>query len=161
MGSMRKHIYRPHFLYPIVLIKQLEITRLGSRVTADVNHARCSELNQHLHHLGVHTRTRRISNEQVRLAVLFSESFGKNILYITSVENSILYLIQGCVFLGIIDGRSNLLNTNYLPTFTRQKQGDTTDTGIKVIDVFGSLQVSKFSRYLKKPGGLMGIRLKK
>ena len=67
---MRKHVYRLYCHDLIVRIKKLEVAGLGGRVAADIDYALGSRTDDDIDDIGMHSGTRRVGDDDIRLAVL-------------------------------------------------------------------------------------------
>ena len=118
------------------MVQYGQVTRLGGGVTTDVHQPRRFECQQHLHHLRVHARPRRVGDQHVRLSVPGRELLGQDRPHVPGVEGGVAHSVQLGVDPRVVDGRGNLLNTHHLPAALGQVQGNGTDTGIEVVYVF-------------------------
>ncbi|GMT46187.1 MAG: hypothetical protein IEMM0006_2019 [bacterium] len=75
MMSLRKHIHRLHFCYPVFFVEQGNVACLRSRITADINNffGRC--LQNLFDHFGMHAGTWRVGKQHIGDAVSGNKVF--------------------------------------------------------------------------------------
>src|SRR5690554_4125878 len=78
--GMRKHIHRLHTGNAVAYIQQLQITRLGGRVTAHIYDLIGSRIQDGLYHIGMHSGTRRIGNDDIAATVLLKQLGSKQVV---------------------------------------------------------------------------------
>ena len=114
MMRMREHIYRLHSNHLVIHIKQLQVTCLGSRITAHINNALGSRKQDCINHIRMHSGTWRVGYYNIGTTMLIDEIAGKNILHITGKESKVVKTIEFRIYTRINNGILNILDADNL-----------------------------------------------
>lgn len=105
MRRMREHVDRLDSLNLVILVEQCQVACLRGRIATYVDNAPRGSPYNGLYHVGVHSGTRRVSDDDVRAAVSGYELVCKDVLHVAGVEVSIAdtvdFRINLCVFYGL------------------------------------------------------------
>lgn len=162
MVCMGEHIDGLHGIHTVKRIKKLEVARLGGRVATDIDHTLGSGIEDYLHHIGVHTRTWGVGDDDVRPSVLFYKGIGKDVLHIAGIEEGlVLKPVQACIYLGILDGLGHVFDANDAAGVARHKVCNGARAGIEVIDKFVAGKCGEIPHHLVEFKRLLRIGLVK
>ena len=148
---MREHIHRLNGHDFISGIEQSNVAGLSGRIAADIH--KCGRLSTEycVHHVLMHTGTRRINDHNVRTSMLSDESVSKHVLHVSCIEKSIVYPVDAGIKLRIFYGFRNIFYAHDLIRISRHKVGYCACTCVKVIDKRPSAAI--FSIQTGKPAG--------
>ena len=132
-----EHIHRLHFCHAVVTIHHAQVTRLGGWIAADIDDALRLGIQYGLHHIGMHTGTWRVGNDNVRPAMLGNEVVGKYVLHVTSKELRIADAVNLRVYLCILNGLRHILYAYDLCRFPCNEIGYRSGAGVEVVDEGG------------------------
>src|SRR5690606_4447255 len=99
MECLREHIYRLHPGHFVMFIQKGEIPCLSGRITADVNDTLWQDTNNLLNHILMHSISRRICDDDIRMPMLLNKAFGKDFFHVPSEKLGVGYIVvSGIVF---------------------------------------------------------------
>lgn len=135
MGRMGEHIDRLHALYAVMAVEQGEIARLSGRIAADIDETRGSGPLDDLDDIGMHSRTRRIDNHDLRTAMGADKLIGKHIFHVAGKEQRLVgQPVDGGVNLSVADSFGHIFDSDDLSGRSGEETGDRSCSGVKVID---------------------------
>ena len=134
MGGMGEHIDGLNSQYFVLRIEVLQVACLGGWIATDIHDALGSCTEDGLYHIGVHTCTRRIGDDDIGTSVLGNELIGEDVLHVAGIEEGIVDVVDLGIDLGILDGLGDILDTNDLTGLTSHEVGNGTCTGVEVVN---------------------------
>ena len=156
---MREHIYRLNGSHLVVVVHQLQVASLGSRVAAYIYDAvRCCVQN-HVHYIRVHAGTWRVGDDDVWTTMLSDEVIGQDILHVACIEEGVLNVVYLGIHLGILDSLWHVFDTDYLLCLVSHEVGDGSRTGVEVVNQLISGEVGKLASHAIKVVSLLGVSL--
>ena len=113
MLGVREHIDRLDGGDLVLVGKKSQVTGLGSRVTADIDHTGRGGLKDYLGDIRMDAGARRIENDHIRLTVLIDEITAQDILHVSGEELTISDAVPGGVHLRILNRLGNIFDANH------------------------------------------------
>ena len=86
---MREHIDGLHGGDAIISVHVMQVTGLCGRVAADIDDALGGSTQDGLHHVGMHTGTWRVGDDDVRPPVFSDEVIGEDVLHVAGKEQRV------------------------------------------------------------------------
>ena len=130
MWSVWEHIYRLYFYNFIICVKQLQVACLSSRITAYIYYSLWLCPENCVDNILMHTGTRWVGDDYVRLSVLGYELVCKDVLHISGIEIGIADSVKLGVHFCILDSLWHIFYTNNLLCLAGYEVGDSSSTGI-------------------------------
>lgn len=93
MGGMREHIHRLYGCHLIVCVQSLQVTSLRGRVTRHIDDTLWSCLQYGLYHVGVHTGTGWVGDDDIRTTMLRDKLICQDVLHVPCVEQGIVNMV--------------------------------------------------------------------
>ena len=149
MGCMGEHIYWLNRHYTILGIKILKVACLGGWVATHIHDALGSSPQNGLHHIGVHTSTWWIGDDDIGSSVLSDEVVSQDILHVSGIEEGVLDAVELRVDLGILDGLRHILDTDHLSCLLCHEVGNGACSRIEVIHQLLSCEPSEIASNAK------------
>ena len=141
MLRMGEHIHRLDRLHVILLMKQSQVTRLSGRIAAHIDYPLGSGIKYHLHHILMHTRTRRVHYHHIRTSMLGNEFGSEHILHVSGIELGVLQFIDTGVYLGVLYCLRHILNPHHMAASTSKEKSYRTGPRIEVIHQLVTLKL--------------------
>ena len=136
MMGLWEHVHRLYCHHFILYIQELQVASLGSRVAADIDDALRLGIQDNIHHIGVHTCTGRVGDDDVGPAMLGNEIGCEDVFHIACIEQGVFNAIDLRIDLGILDGFRYILDANDLASLTRHEVGNSARTCVEVLYQF-------------------------
>ena len=136
MMCMWEHIDRTNLLHVVFHAKQAQIAGLCCRVTTYINDTLRFGEKDGVDYIIVHPGTWRISNNNIRTAMLVYEICRQDIFHVSGVEQRIVNLIQSRINFGIFDCFRYVFDADYFLSLAGNEVGYRSGTGIKVVNHF-------------------------
>ena len=156
---MREHINRLNGSHLVVVVHQLQVASLGSRVATYIHDAVRSRIQDYVHYIRMHSGTWRVGDDYVWATVLGDEFVGQNILHVACIEEGILDVVHLRIHLCILYGLWYVLDTDYLLCLVSHEVGDGSRAGVEVVNQLVSGEVGKLASHAIKVVSLLGVSL--
>ena len=130
MRRVREHVHGLHLLHLVQRVEQLQVSRLSGGIAAHIHNALGSGVHYHLHHVGMHSGTWRVGDDNIRLAVPGYEIISQDVLHVARKERRVAYAVDGGIHLGVLDGLRHILDAHHLACLARHEVGYRSSSGV-------------------------------
>ena len=134
VGSVGEHVNGLDFCHFVVGVHQAEVAGLGGWIAADIDDTLRLGIQYGLHHIGMHTGTGWVGNDDVGSAVFGYEVVGQDVLHISGKKLCVTDAVNLRVYLRIFYGLWNIFYADYLRCLFCNKVGYSACTGVEVVD---------------------------
>ena len=134
MWRVGEHIHGLYSGHTVVNVEVVQIASLCGGIARHIDNALWCSAKNGLHHIRVHTSTRRVGDDDVRATVFGDEVVGENIFHIACKEQRVVDMIDLRVYLSVFDSLWHVLNANDLTGLLCYEIGNRACAGIKVVN---------------------------
>ncbi len=154
MVGVGKHVDRLHGRNTVFRIEELQVTRLRSRVAADIHDAVRCGIENHIDYIFVHTCARGVDYHYIGAAVGGDELVGKYIFHVAGIELGVVQAVDTGVEFGILYGFGDVFDADDMASVRGDEIGFGAGAGIEVVDEFAAGESGKIASHTVEPLGL-------
>ena len=129
----------------VVHVQVVQVAGLGGRIARDVDNALGGSSEDGLYHIGVHTGTGRVGDDDVGTSVLSDEIVGEDVLHVAGKKECVVDAVDLGVDLRILNSLGYIFYTDDFAGLAGHEIGDGAGAGVEVVDDFPAPQPRKLA----------------